>query len=84
LILACLQRDKQDSEHLDLYFNISQHVILSVQGAPEIHLSGYFEPNRDQIEENMLLGDDEEEESEEELNEEEFGKAKLNKNLKTA
>jgi len=55
-----------------------------VQGQGELHLSGYFEPNKDEYDEGMMLGDDFGEEDEEEDEEEEAGKGegKLNKNLK--
>jgi hypothetical protein len=44
LTIATLQKDKVDSYALDLYINASQNVTLSVQGAAEIHISGFFEP----------------------------------------
>jgi len=44
LTIACLQKDKVDSFALDLYINVSQNLTISVQGAAEIHLSGFFEP----------------------------------------
>ena len=59
---------------------MTQSLTLSVQGAGELHLSGYFEPNRDDLDDGLMLGDDEEEEEEEE----EGMSGKVNKNLKQA
>jgi len=65
---------------------VSQTVVLTVTGSTEIHLSGYFEPNRDEMEDNMMFGgDDEEDEDYEEDEEEDADEAKthkLNKSLK--
>ena len=40
---------------------------LSITGPGELHLSGFFEPQRDEMDENMFLDEDEEEEEEEEV-----------------
>lgn len=64
LTIATLQKDKVDQVALDLYINISQNVTLSVSGG-ELHLSGFFEPQRDEMDENMFLDEDDEEEEEE-------------------
>ena len=53
-------------QNLDLYINVSQSVILSVQGASELHLSGYFEPQNNEMDEGMMFDDEEEELDEEE------------------
>lgn len=71
---------------LDLYINCTQNVTLSVQAhgnkLPEIHLSGYFEPKGDELEDEMFYGaeDDEEDDSDEEEGDD---KAKK-ENLKTS
>lgn len=52
---------------LDLYFNTTQNVTLSVQGAAELHLSGFFEPNRDEMDEGMFMDAEEEDDEEEEV-----------------
>ena len=81
LVLATLQKDKVETVALDIYINVSQNVQLSVSGG-ELHLSGFFEPQRDDVDENMFLdGEDDEEEDEEE---EVQGKGKLNQSLKQA
>jgi hypothetical protein len=66
LTLATLQKDKVENLALDIYVNITQSVVLSVQGAGELHLSGFFEPQRDEIEDNMFYDEEEDEEEEEE------------------
>lgn len=77
LTIATLQKDKVDQVALDLYINISQAVTLSVSGG-ELHLSGFFEPQRDEMDENMFLDDDEDEEEEAQVP----GNSKLNASLK--
>lgn len=44
LTLATLQKDKVETVALDIYINASQNVTLSIAGAGELHLSGFFEP----------------------------------------
>ena len=53
---------------------------LSVSGVPggELHLSGYFEPNRSVMEEDMMFDEEEEEDEEEEVGQ----NGKLSQNLK--
>lgn len=80
LTIAVLNKDRNDVQALDLYINVSQQVTLSVQGPGELHLSGFFEPSREEMDENMFLEEDEDEEEEEE--EEVAGN--LNQNLKQA
>jgi hypothetical protein len=53
-------------------------VTLSISGQGELHLSGFFEPQRDEMDENMFLDEDEEEEEEEGVQ----GNGKLNASLK--
>lgn len=60
--------DKRDSAKLDLYINCTQNVNLSVRGPGEVHLSGYFEPKGDDMDDDMFYGQedgDEEEDSDE-------------------
>lgn len=46
LVIAVLEPEKNESQALDLYFNIQQNVTISVQGSGNtVHLSGYFESN---------------------------------------
>ena len=72
MTLATLQKDKVESVALDLYVNVSQQVVLSVSGAPgaELHLSGFFEPQREGEDEGMFM-DAEEEDEDEEISDEE-------------
>lgn len=51
---------------LDLYFNTTQNVTLSVSGS-ELHLSGFFEPNRDEMDDGMFMDAEEEDDEEEEV-----------------
>ena len=74
LTLATLQKDKVESVALDLYVNVSQQVVLSVSGAQgaELHLSGFFEPQREgEDDAGMFMDGDEEEEDEEDASDEE-------------
>jgi len=57
---------------------------VTVTGTPEVHLSGYFEPNRDDLDEGLLGLDDDEDLDEEEEVEGEGVNGKVNKNLKQA
>ena len=69
LTLATLQKDKIESVSLDLYVNVSQQITLTVSGAPgaELHLSGFFEPQRsDEEDDAMFMNGEEDEEDEEE------------------
>jgi len=57
---------------LDLYINCTQNVQILAQsvgeGKPEVHLSGYFEPKGEDMDDDMFYGgeDDEEDDDEEE------------------
>lgn len=68
VVLAILS-DRNEQTHLDIYINATQQVELTVVGSKtaEIHLSGYFEPKGDEMEDDMFYGgeDDESEEEEE-------------------
>ena len=87
LVIATLQKDKVESVALDLYVNVSQQITLAVSGpqGAELHLSGFFEPQRDMEEDEGMFMDGEEVE-EEESEEEEAGPSskKLNQSLKEA
>lgn len=65
---------------VDIYINVTQNVTLSIVGGGELHLSGFFEPQREDMDENMFLDEDEEDEEEEEL----VPGVKVNQNLKQA
>jgi hypothetical protein len=58
---------------------VSQQVTLSVQGNSDLHLSGFFEPQSNEIDEGMLFDDADDDEEEE--GEEDTG-AKLSSNLR--
>lgn len=82
LTLATLQKDKVETVALDIYINVSQNVTLTVVGG-DLHLSGFYEPQRDEMDENMFLeGEDEDEDEEEEVVT--AGGAKLTQSLKAA
>jgi hypothetical protein len=81
LTIATLQKDKVETIALDIYINVSQNVTLSISGAGELHLSGFFEPQRDEMDENMFLDEEDEEEDEEE---EVVAGGKISQNLKQA
>lgn len=82
LTLATLQKDKVETVALDLYVNVSQQVTLAILGQGELHLSGFFEPQREEMDENMFdYGEDDEEDEDEEVGND--GK-KLNQSLKQA
>lgn len=78
MTIATLQKDKIETLSLDLYVNISQNVTFSVTGG-EIHLSGFFEPQRDELDDNMFEDEEDEEEEEEEGEE---GIKKIDQNLR--
>jgi len=44
LTIANLKKGDRESQPIDIYIHMSQNIKLSVQGANEVHLSGYFEP----------------------------------------
>lgn len=79
VVIATLQKDKVEQVALDLYINVSQNVVLSVEGNGELHLTGFFEPQRDDMDEGMFLDEDEEDEEEEPA-----ANGKLNASLKVA
>jgi hypothetical protein len=84
LTLATLQKDKVETLALDIYINVTQQVELSVQGGGELHLSGFFEPQRDDMDDNMFMGDEDEDEDEDDEEAPELTNGKLNQSLKQA
>jgi nucleophosmin 1 len=64
-----LSLEKNETQPLDLYLNISQSITISCVGKNEIHLSGYFEPNNSL--EDEMYGDEEEDDDDEELSDDE-------------
>lgn len=73
LNVACLVPERNESQPLDLYLNISQEITLNVVGKNEVHLSGYFEPNNT-IDDQMFGGDmddDDEDEEEDDISDDE-------------
>ena len=44
---------------LDLYINCTQNVTLLVKGTGIVHLSGYFEPKGDDMDDDMFYGQEE-------------------------
>ena len=58
ITLAILSKDR-DAVKVDLYFNATQDVKLSLKGAPkgtEVSLSGYYEPSADDVDDDMFMG----------------------------
>ena len=57
---------------------------LTTVGSGEVHLSGYFEPNKDEMDDGMMFDPADEEEDDDEDYEEEAvpSSGKLDKNLK--
>lgn len=46
---------KRDEVSLDHYINCTQNITLSVKGPAEVHLSGYFEPKGDDMEDDDIF-----------------------------
>ena len=61
---------------LDHYINCTQNVSLLAKGPGEVHLSGYFEPKGDDMDDDMFYGQEEADDAEEESDEEEAPKSK--------
>lgn len=81
--------EKQDQASLDLYINCTQHVTLSCRGPSEVHLSGYFEPKGDDMDDDMFYGneqqdDDEEDDDDDEEVDPKAAKKTMQDNLKQA
>jgi len=51
---------------MDLYVNCTQNLTFSVAGKGEVHLSGYFEPKGEDMEDDMFYGQEEDDDDEEE------------------
>lgn len=70
VIIASLS-DKLEQANLDLYINCTQNVTIFVKGPSDVHLSGYFEPKGDDMDDELMYGQEEgDEEIEEEDSEE--------------
>jgi len=68
--MIAMLSDKNESAVLDLYINCTQNVTLSCKGGSDVHLSGYFEPKGDDMDDDMFYGnEDGDEEAEDEEDE---------------
>lgn len=70
VIIANLS-DKNEQVNLDHYINCTQNVSLFVKGPSEVHLSGYFEPKGEDMDDDMFYGQEAEEEDDEDSEEDE-------------
>lgn len=88
LVIATLQKNKLESVALDLYVNVSQQINLAVSGpqGAELHVSGFFEPQRELDDDDGAFMEGEEIDEEESDEEEDAGPSskKLNQSLKQA
>ena len=55
--------ENREMAKLDLYINCTQAVTLSARGG-EVHLSGYFEPKGDDMDDDMFYGQEDDQEGE--------------------
>lgn len=70
--------DKNEQANLDLYINCTQNVTIFVKGPSEVHLSGYFEPKGDDMDDEIMYGEEEgDDEIEDNDSEEEKPKAAI-------
>ena len=63
VIIANLN-ERNEQQNLDHYINCTQNVTLYVKGPAEIHLSGYFEPKGEDMDDDMFYGQEEGDEAE--------------------
>jgi hypothetical protein len=75
VIIASLN-DKNEQVNLDHYINCTQNVSLFVKGPSEIHLTGYFEPKGEDMDDDMFYGQEAEDAEEDDSEEEEKPKSK--------
>lgn len=75
--ICSLQKDKTEHVSVDLYFKPSEEATLSTKGDSTIHLTGYWEPSQDLLDDDLGMGQMEmdpgmieDEEPEEEMDEE--------------
>jgi hypothetical protein len=61
VIIASLS-DKAEQANLDLYINCTQNVTIFVKGPSDVHLSGYFEPKGDDMDDELMYGQEEDDE----------------------
>ena len=87
VIIASLS-DKTEQANLDLYINCTQNVTIFVKGPSDVHLSGYFEPKGDDMDDEIMYGEEEGDDEIEDDSDEEAPKAAVTKaienNLKQA
>lgn len=89
VIIANLN-DKVEQANLDLYINCTQNVTIFVKGPSDVHLSGYFEPKGDDMDDELMYGNEEgedvedEEDSEEEVKPQSAQTKAIEQNLKQA
>ena len=87
VIIASLN-DKTEQANLDLYINCTQNVTIFVKGPSDVHLSGYFEPKGDDMDDEIMYGEEEGDDEVEDNSDEEEPKAAVTKaienNLKQA
>lgn len=75
VIIANLS-EKNEQQNLDHYINCTQNVTLFVKGPSDVHLSGYFEPKGDDMDDDMFYGQEADEAEEDEDSEEDEKPAK--------
>lgn len=87
VIIASLS-DKTEQANLDLYINCTQNATIFVKGPSDVHLSGYFEPKGDDLDDEIMYGEEEGDDEIEDDSDEEEPKAAVTKaienNLKQA
>lgn len=62
-VLIATVSEAREMAKLDLYINCTQAVTLSAKGG-EVHLSGYFEPKGDDMDDDMFYGQEEDDDEE--------------------
>jgi nucleophosmin 1 len=82
--LCNLQKDKVESHIFDIYFRVTQKVSFSVKGKGEVHLTGYWEPTEDMLDDLGYGGADLEGLEDEEEEDDEEALAAVSKNIKEA
>merc|ERR1712039_177066 len=51
VLLASLEVGKNDQASVDLFVRVSDNVTFSLEGKGEVHVSGYFEPDDEDLDE---------------------------------
>lgn len=62
-VMIAMVGENREMAKLDLYINCTQAVTLSARGG-EVHLSGYFEPKGDDMDDDMFYGQEDDQEGE--------------------